>query len=68
MELSTQISWQELVSFIFGIAFVWYEIKSLRRDIHRLEKKQDKYNTLQDRVHTLELWREFHEREMENAK
>lgn len=62
------LSWQELVSFIFALAFVWYEVKSLRRDIHRLEKKQDKYNNLQERTHDLEIWRKFHEKEHDNAK
>ena len=62
------LSWQELVSSIFALAFVWYEVKSLRRDIHRLEKKQDKYNNLQERTHDLEIWRKFHEKEHDNAK
>ena len=44
----------ELAAVIFASGAVWGELKAIRKDIARLEKKQDKYNHLQERVFMLE--------------
>ncbi len=44
----------ELAAVIFAAGAVWSELKALRKDIARLEEKQDKYNHLQERVAKLE--------------
>ena len=44
----------ELAAVIFAAGAVWGELKAVRKDIARLEEKQDKYNHLQERVAKLE--------------
>ena len=44
----------ELAAVIFAAGSVWSELKQVRKDIARLEEKQDKYNHLQERVARLE--------------
>ena len=44
----------ELTAVIFAAGAVWSELKAVRKDIARLEEKQDKYNHLQERVAKLE--------------
>ena len=44
----------ELAAVIFAAGAVWSELKAVRKDIARLEEKQDKYNHLQERVAWLE--------------
>lgn len=51
------IIWK-LAAVIFGAGAFWTELKAIRKDIARLEKKQDKYNTLQERTLKLEVWKE----------
>lgn len=51
----------ELAAVIFAAGAVWSELKAIRKDIARLEEKQDKYNHLQERVAKLEA-------KMEGAK
>lgn len=53
------LTWEEIVAVIAAFSFMWYELKAIRRDIARLEAKQDKYNHLQERVIRLEgkVWR-----------
>ena len=57
----------ELIWKIAGVVFaagaIFAELKAIRRDIARLEKKQDKYNNLQERTLKLETWSEMHEKE-----
>ena len=48
------VSWKELVSAVFMFAFVWYELKAIRRDIKRLEDKVEKHNTFDRRIIKLE--------------
>lgn len=62
------LTWHELITLVFSFAFIWYEVKSLRRDILRLEMKQDRYNHIQERVLSLEQWKVYHEKEHKNAK
>ena len=55
--MSTEF-WVQMV--IYGVSFgvcvgmVKTTLKGLRRDIERLEKKQDKHNTFMERLATLE--------------
>ena len=44
----------KLSAIIFAAGAVWQELKAIRKDIARLEEKQDKYNHLQERVAKLE--------------
>ena len=44
----------KLSAVIFGAGMVWGELKAIRKDIARLEQKQDKYNHLQERVARIE--------------
>ena len=44
----------ELAAVIFAAGAVWSELKQVRKDIARLEEKQDKYNHLQERVARVE--------------
>ncbi len=44
----------KLAGLIFAAGMVWAELKAIRKDIARLEEKQDKYNHLQERVARLE--------------
>ena len=41
-------------AIVFAAGGVWSELRAIRKDIARLEEKQDKYNTLQERVARLE--------------
>ncbi|WP_428055422.1 hypothetical protein [Candidatus Avelusimicrobium alvi] len=41
-------------ALVFGAGAVWGELRGIRKDIARLEAKQDKYNHLQERVARLE--------------
>ena len=55
------VTWKEVLVAAFMAGGVWFELKAIRRDIKRLEQKQDKYNNLQERTHLLELWRQEQE-------
>ena len=52
---------------IFAAGGFWAELKAIRKDIKRLEMKQDKYNTLQERILKQELWAKMHEKEHEQC-
>lgn len=41
-------------AIVFGAGAFWQELRAIRKDIARLEEKQDKYNNLQIRVAKLE--------------
>ena len=41
-------------AIVFAAGAVWGELRGIRKDIARLEIKQDKYNTLQERVARVE--------------
>ena len=45
--------WKAVV-LVFAAGALWGELKAIRKDIARLEQKQDKYNHLQERVGKLE--------------
>ena len=44
----------KIAALVFAAGGVWSELRAIRKDIARLEDKQDKYNTLQERVARLE--------------
>ena len=61
----------EFAGIIFAAGAVYGQIKAfgaelksfrkeVKEDISRLEKKQDRYNNLQERTHGLEVWKEEH--------
>lgn len=44
----------KMAAIIFAAGGVWSELRAIRKDIARLEEKQDKYNTLQERMARVE--------------
>ena len=44
----------KIAALVFAAGGMWSELRAIRKDIARLEEKQDKYNTLQERVARLE--------------
>ena len=48
-----EVFWK-IAAIIFGAGAFWQELRAIRKDIARLEEKQDKYNHLQERVTKLE--------------
>lgn len=52
-----EMAWK-VACIVFFAGMFWAELKAIRKDIARLEKKQDKYNTLQERTLKLEVWKE----------
>lgn len=48
------LTWKEFVSLIVCAAFVWFELKAIRRDIKRLETKVEKHNSFDRRIIRLE--------------
>ena len=57
-----EILWKVALA-IFAAGGFWNELKAIRKDIKRLEIKQDKYNTLQERMLKQEMWTSMHEKE-----
>lgn len=53
----------EILGVVFGAGMFYAKLGSIQSAITRLEEKQEKYNQLQERTHTLELWRKWHEKE-----
>ena len=69
MELG--FTWKEIIYLAFMAGFVWFELKAVRRDISRLDKKMDKleqkverHNSFDRRIIRLETLVEV----QENAK
>lgn len=48
------ISLKEFIGAVFMFAFVWYELKAIRRAIMRLETKVEKHNNFDRRIVRLE--------------
>ena len=44
----------KIAAIVFAAGGVWSELRAIRKDIARLEEKQDKYNTLQERMARVE--------------
>ena len=53
----------QVLGIVFAAGIFYAKMEHISRDIKRLEEAQRKYNDLQARCHTLELWKEYHERE-----
>jgi len=51
--LDINIIWKVL-GIVFGCGVFYGELKAIRKDIARLESKQDKYNHLQERMTRVE--------------
>ena len=66
MELG--FTWKEIIVVVFIAGGLWAQMQAIRKDIRRLEKKQDKYNNLQERTHDLEMWKKYHEKEHKNEQ
>ncbi len=62
MPLELGLTWKEIILAAFVVGGLYAELKAIRKDIARLEKKQDKYNNLQERTYRLEIWRQQQER------
>ena len=54
MNLDIEMVWK-MLGVVFACGMVWGELKAIRKDIARLEAKQDKYNNLQERTRVLEV-------------
>lgn len=59
MPLDIETAWK-ILGVVFACGMLWAELKAIRKDIARLEKKQDKYNNLQERTRVLEVKVENH--------
>ena len=51
--LDINITWK-ILGIVFGCGVFYGELKAIRKDIARLESKQDKYNHLQERMTRVE--------------
>ena len=58
---------KDVICAAFIIGYMWAEFRAIRKDIARLEHKQDKYNTLQERTLKLEIWKKEHEQCTKNG-
>lgn len=59
MSLDTETIWK-ILGLVFAAGVLWAKLESIQKDIARLEKKQDKYNNLQERTRVLEVKVENH--------
>ena len=62
------LTWKEIIVAVFVAGGFYAQLKAIRSDIKRLEKKQDKYNNLQERMLKQEIWSKMHEKEHHNAE
>ena len=62
MPIDIESVWK-ILGVVFACGMVWAELKAIRKDIARLEEKQDKYNNLQERTRVLEVKVESHLKE-----
>ena len=49
MELDFNVLWK-VAAVVFAAGGLWNELRAIRKDLSRLESKQDKYNHLQERI------------------
>lgn len=59
--MDIEVIWK-VAAVIFGAGAFYQELRAIRKDIARLEEKQDKYNHLQERVAKLEAQMERQEK------
>ena len=52
--INTELIWK-MLGVVFACGVVWAKLEAIQKDIARLEKKQDKYNNLQERTRVLEV-------------
>ena len=57
------LTWKEVLYLTFMAGFVWFELKAIRRDIARLDKKVEKHNNFDRRIIRLETLAEIKEHE-----
>lgn len=57
------LTWKEVLYLTFMAGFVWFELKAIRRDIARLDKKVEKHNNFDRRIIRLETLVEVKEHE-----
>ena len=57
------LTWKEVLYLTFMAGFVWFELKAIRRDIARLDKKVEKHNNFDRRIIRLETLVEVQEHE-----
>lgn len=69
------ISFKEVIYIAFMAGFVWFELKAIRRDIIRLDKKMDKldekvqkHNNFDRRIVRLETLVEVQENEKQTGR
>ena len=53
MNIDFNVLWK-VAAVGFAAGGLWNELRAIRKDLSRLESKQDKYNNLQERVDNLE--------------
>lgn len=53
MTLDMETIWK-ILGLVFACGMVWSKLEAIQKDIKKLEEKQDKYNTLQERVAKIE--------------
>lgn len=58
----------QILGIVFAAGIFYGKMESISKDIKRLEQAQKKYNDLQSRCYSLELWKEFHEKEHQECK
>ena len=58
------LTWKEVPYLTFMAGFVWFELKAIRRDIARLDKKVEKHNNFDRRIIRLETLVEIKEHEL----
>ena len=63
--LELGFTWKEIIIIVFMAGGFYAQLKAIRADIKRLERKQDKYNNLQERMLKQEIWSKMHEKEHE---
>lgn len=54
MTLDAETIWK-ILGVVFAAGVVWAKLEAIQKDIARLEKKQDRYNNLQERTRVLEV-------------
>lgn len=59
MSLDAETIWK-ILGIVFAAGVVWAKLEAIQKDIARLEKKQDRYNNLQERTRVLEVKVENH--------
>ncbi len=59
MNIDPETVWK-ILGLVFAAGVVWAKLESIQKDIARLERKQDKYNNLQERTRVLEVTVENH--------